>query len=1019
MSNYPATPSFVLRHRQPAETRLLAEKSIQKLTRSIPPPLLFEGYVKEGVDQKVLRGLFNNLGLETPNYPSGNSEQPKGENEVFLESTSKDSVDQSTPRKDMIPKSSISVSKINLIQGSLNSSAMKPSPDLVAPKLSNFSHAIPSLKQKAAKGQMERKDLIAKLVAKQKGESSQAQRELSPKLVINHQISAITKESGNDDGISSTPLQVSKIAPFTSGNLKSSLQPNEIRHSTPVIQQKTVLPDSKTVPFQAPATSQALPLPISSVPSSFSGIPGLFLAPLPHSPPHNPAAVEAFVISSQPPTANRRKRPVASDFDPEPAQPPRSFKRPFSRSRTEKPLIIDVSEDETADGDDDQSHMDGIVLSNKVVSEDESDNTNQQRAIDRDLPPLSENPSRNSSIPSAPLAKKDSAQIKTQVKTMEQRIEDLHRQIAEKEQQKKLRLVLSRSQTPGTPGSIEKHIHPNRSNISSATLANLPSTSDIDHTIELATKKISEEKIKIAQLTAGQPEVLGKSQANTHVEVQTQPLDSEPAVLPLPDSSAIVSEKRSTPLAISDRCSSISKEVDFNEKEKELSRKAELQKELRAELARHEEAILQGLKAKERIIDKLKGLGIIEDIFLPLVSVETIKTLKAANREDEATKSSSPQPLNGSEISPVLQANSRKNLLQIRSLSPVNTPSRIAPSNLNSENGPIASNIKSLSPNGEGTHTFNEGGRPITDDEASNPLSDHSSMQMQVKDRSPESQDIDMEDAYAPDANQLAPADQILDLYGNDFPKLGPGGVQKELRQLFPSNPVPYSGGHKSPGSHPKELGIDTMMTSHSNPILKIAKAAASNDAPAEALTSNTNAADPQPIAIIPVLAETRTQPDPFVGSSRDFEPYESPLHYFRAFRYHPRYQEFVKGGFNSLTYSHNINPVTPICHFESTGGICNDPSCLHQHFRDMEISEDNVLVQMGSINEGQGDLDRATYTSGLAEIIQSMRAQKIKDFATVAAQIVAYRSSFLKDPSRILVLDLADNNPSTSAPVG
>jgi hypothetical protein len=69
------------------------------------------------------------------------------------------------------------------------------------------------------------------------------------------------------------------------------------------------------------------------------------------------------------------------------------------------------------------------------------------------------------------------------------------------------------------------------------------------------------------------------------------------------------------------------------------------------------------------------------------------------------------------------------------------------------------------------------------------------------------------------------------------------------------------------------------------------------------------------------------------------FTPYISPLRWFKAYRYHPRFTENVSGGFRSLTYSHNIDSEKYLCLYEATGGVCNDRSCDLQHFRDMTLS--------------------------------------------------------------------------------
>ncbi|KAJ9220227.1 hypothetical protein DTO027B5_1259 [Paecilomyces variotii] len=135
------------------------------------------------------------------------------------------------------------------------------------------------------------------------------------------------------------------------------------------------------------------------------------------------------------------------------------------------------------------------------------------------------------------------------------------------------------------------------------------------------------------------------------------------------------------------------------------------------------------------------------------------------------------------------------------------------------------------------------------------------------------------------------------------------------------------------------------------------------------------------------------------------FVPYISPLRYFTAYRYHPNFTEDVSDGFRSLTYSHNIDPTKFFCPYETAGGVCNDHSCEYQHFRDISLSDDKILVQMGSQREGRTPEEKDNYIAGLKQIINDMRRDKVKDFNTVAAEIAAYRRRFLQDPSRILPL--------------
>ncbi|KAI1922735.1 hypothetical protein LOZ65_003418 [Ophidiomyces ophidiicola] len=135
------------------------------------------------------------------------------------------------------------------------------------------------------------------------------------------------------------------------------------------------------------------------------------------------------------------------------------------------------------------------------------------------------------------------------------------------------------------------------------------------------------------------------------------------------------------------------------------------------------------------------------------------------------------------------------------------------------------------------------------------------------------------------------------------------------------------------------------------------------------------------------------------------FTPYISPLRLFKAYRYHPNFAKDISQGFRSLTYSHNIDPNRSLCTFEAAGGVCNDQSCSSQHFRDMTLSDDKILVEMGSLREGKTQAERDAYVTGLKQTINDMRRDKVKDFNTVATEIAAYRRRFLQDPSRVLPL--------------
>lgn len=61
--------------------------------------------------------------------------------------------------------------------------------------------------------------------------------------------------------------------------------------------------------------------------------------------------------------------------------------------------------------------------------------------------------------------------------------------------------------------------------------------------------------------------------------------------------------------------------------------------------------------------------------------------------------------------------------------------------------------------------------------------------------------------------------------------------------------------------------------------------------------------------------------------------------------------------------------------------------------------------MQIGSVREGSTAEEEADFMAGLRQTLNQLRAHKVKDFSTVLAEIVAYRSKFLKDESRVLIL--------------
>ncbi|OHE96477.1 hypothetical protein CORC01_08240 [Colletotrichum orchidophilum] len=139
-------------------------------------------------------------------------------------------------------------------------------------------------------------------------------------------------------------------------------------------------------------------------------------------------------------------------------------------------------------------------------------------------------------------------------------------------------------------------------------------------------------------------------------------------------------------------------------------------------------------------------------------------------------------------------------------------------------------------------------------------------------------------------------------------------------------------------------------------------------------------------------------------SSGERFTPYESPLQYFRAYRYHPKFAETVPGGLRSLTYSNRIDPNLPICPDQLASRDCpRGADCIYQHFESMKLPDDQILLQLGGTTlEGP---EKAQFNDGLRKLLHEMRSQNIKDFPSIAKGIVDYHNRFTGDPSKILPL--------------
>ncbi|KJK82632.1 hypothetical protein H634G_01769 [Metarhizium anisopliae BRIP 53293] len=141
------------------------------------------------------------------------------------------------------------------------------------------------------------------------------------------------------------------------------------------------------------------------------------------------------------------------------------------------------------------------------------------------------------------------------------------------------------------------------------------------------------------------------------------------------------------------------------------------------------------------------------------------------------------------------------------------------------------------------------------------------------------------------------------------------------------------------------------------------------------------------------------------IAPKTSFVPYETPLQYFRAYRFHPSFNRDVAGGLRSITYSNKIDIKKELCPDELAGQQCPRGSqCEFQHFETMQAPDDQILLQLGAADHYDEE-QKQKYIAGLKQLLTDFRARKVKDFNTISQGIVEFRARFIGDGTKILPL--------------
>ncbi|KAM5437247.1 hypothetical protein McanMca71_001142 [Microsporum canis] len=979
--------------KSPSQLRVLAQGALLNLA---PHKIRYNELVEEGIDPTILKRLYDEIGIKITADPVNKPVQA-------TEGLSDTSILQQRPEQPITANTP-------------NPHTTSITQDKAATtKKDNQSTGANSSKP------MERKDVIARMLAAKAAKAAPSS-------------TAITKVTDSNPNTSSPPLPPTKMANSLNENSsqstlttmqstrdevrtkeKNKAQTELARQRMEQLKKLGLGKSTIQIPGLTSTSTSTPPapnIPVSTTPQE----PSPLSHPLPDRPPPSGKAVSTqipglIMTSSDSPKVDNptlseqiqngykevaefsrlpRKRPRASDFtDDLDDTSAKKHQAPGPRSASaEQRVIIDISDDEAMYGSDGETG--GMTDTTNM-----SHTTNSTKPTTRDLPQLPDFPSRNyGSHRSTPVAMSNTPpnpangllQKNMEILAMRQRIAELEARRVKKQ-------VTSQAQSSES------------SNASAAATSDETQQEAENSSSELENSQKAVNKTAECTLSRSTEPTVAASVASHHV---TTPISS-PSSAPLGPDSRRTGELRlkalrrkeiesGLPLLDAELLRTEQKLAEFREQEKKLL-----------------EQIAKGREGKRKLIEELESLGKETENLSMSELKETPNDIanihsNSTNEEAQAIETTIDQNSQQSKVVPLSNANKdlSTNLpglneaageLEDHSTGVDDKVSNAG--NLQDEAMDDAScgNPRELREGSYSSSAMDESMGSSEDESNEESTSMAKSLSFasngddemeSTRDHSPTAEGVDSQNALHEttatstssnpdndDEPDIVPRDEsVSDGYEPPEPDISIDYNSLESPPFSPAPPQPIEQISLESQPVPEDRDMQTLTPSEQE---------ATSMAVPEPPTNDANAPSHQ--------------------FTHRFSPYRSPLHLFRAFRYHPDFADHVNGGFRSLTYSHNIDPHKPICDVEISGGVCDAPSCAFQHFRDMNLSDDKILVEMGSLREGKTPAERDEYVTGLRQIINDMRRDKVKDFSIVAQEIAAYRRRFLQDPSRVLAL--------------
>ncbi|RAH84865.1 hypothetical protein BO86DRAFT_208668 [Aspergillus japonicus CBS 114.51] len=897
-----------------AQLRVQAQGALLSLA---PHNIRYHELVREGIDPLVLRQLYEDVGIKisTP-QPDVDSKSPSSTSSSSGR-TAGHGLDQTGTKVATSPKAAAQQDPMDVV---------------VSPP--------PSTQQAAAGKPMERKEVIARMLAAKAAKTStstpsqtEAAKETIPPPSSNvldtgkmttlpsRDTPTLEKEARvKEKNKAQTELARQRIEQLKKQGLMRTLQKSQ-PDSTPSElneEHNNKNPDTPQAANLAPIQHPLPERPPDPEFSPQSRIPGLFMTETqePVITEESSAAPVQHVADTNTQTrTNQRKRPRASDFDEPIPMPKKSFGNGSSHVVAEPArLIIDISDDEFY-GDDENDSMDVDMLAGNVSQDVER----LLRSTSMTTDSLPQRPatslSQGFSTSVTPNGRNHDQEHQEHLRRKDLEIKAMHRRIAELEERKKAKLAASRTQSPR------------------ALDLPLPTVDSVTADVAILENNNATQVPKLDEATSQLVE-----------QVSSLPKDA----LKLEEMRVKLLRKQEIESGIP----ALDHEINKSE-----ARLAELNQEQNSLLSQ----ITKGKEGRQQLLHELEALGqelqsvTLDDIDLALRQLQTEEP--AYSELPATTHELPPRPI----IDQVPEPTSAQVPVHNEAVPPTDnaSPSDVAVSNAEHEKDTVMDDADeeqmATSSSDSMSSSMDESSDSDSESDDSASVASEASV---ARSSAPATAGPEANDDQAPEIEQETPAESESDdpslkqsqltntesqanitsdehMEGSAPEVQDRGSRESSVSDAYePPEPEltasPAGSAYSPPFSPASPAPVEPTDDSEfpSNEVTKASEPLTEND---QGLAVH----QPRSFARISPLDNERDSYD----SLTTFTQYDSPLKHFKAYRYHPSYVENVAHGYRSLTYSHNIDPMKYLCPFEAAGGVCNDRSCEFQHFRDMSLS--------------------------------------------------------------------------------